>query len=86
MQLNRTHQLLVYANDVNLLGDSMGTVKKNTNTFNYWVMHSLLRTEVSIYIDHKHFDASKKVGLEVNAKEINMNCCPNIRMLGKIMK
>jgi hypothetical protein len=28
--LNGTHQLLVYADDVNLLGDSVNTVKENS--------------------------------------------------------
>jgi hypothetical protein len=31
MKLNGAHQLLVYADDVNLLGDIIDTIKKHTN-------------------------------------------------------
>jgi hypothetical protein len=31
LKLSRTHQLLVYTDDVNLLGDNTYTIKKNIN-------------------------------------------------------
>jgi hypothetical protein len=31
LEVNGTHQLLVYANDINLLDDSVNTTKENTN-------------------------------------------------------
>jgi hypothetical protein len=48
LKLNETHQLLVHADRVNLLGDNLGTIKKNTETLS---------------------DASKEVGLEINADQ-----------------
>jgi hypothetical protein len=33
LKLNRTHQLLVYAGDTNILGGRVHTIRKNTETF-----------------------------------------------------
>jgi hypothetical protein len=48
LESNGTHQLLVYANDIKLLGENINIIKKITETLT---------------------DASKKVGLEVNAEK-----------------
>jgi hypothetical protein len=34
LKLNGLHQLLVYADDLNLLGDNICTIKKSTQNFN----------------------------------------------------
>jgi hypothetical protein len=34
LKLSGTHQLLVYADNVNLLGDNIDTTKKNTESLN----------------------------------------------------
>jgi hypothetical protein len=36
LKLNGTHQLLAYADDVNLLGDNIDTIKKITQTLIGW--------------------------------------------------
>jgi hypothetical protein len=35
LKLNGTHQFVAYADDVKLLGDNIGTIKKNTETLIY---------------------------------------------------
>jgi hypothetical protein len=35
LKLNGTHQLLVYTDDVNLLGDNTDTIKKHTHTLTH---------------------------------------------------
>jgi hypothetical protein len=48
LKLNGTHQVLSYADDVNLLGNNIDTIKENMETL---------------------IDASKEVGLEINAEK-----------------
>jgi hypothetical protein len=52
-ETNGIYQLLVYADDMNLLGGNIYSIKKNTLTLT---------------------DASKEVGLEVNAEKTACKC------------
>jgi hypothetical protein len=61
LKLNGTHQLLVYADDVNLLVHNIDAIKKNME-----------------------IDASKEVGLEINAEKLGICCCLVTRMQGKV--
>jgi hypothetical protein len=64
LKLRGAHQLLVYDDDVNILGDNVDTIKKNKQTL---------------------IEASKEVGLEVNAKKTKYMLLSCHRMQGKIM-
>jgi hypothetical protein len=59
LELNGRHQLLVYADHVNLLGGSVNTMKENSETF---------------------LEASRDIGLEINAEKTRQEKMKNIRM------
>jgi hypothetical protein len=60
--LDATYQLLAYADDVNLLGDNIDTIKKTPQT---------------------SIDASKEVGLEVNAEKTKYMLPPRHQNAGQ---
>jgi hypothetical protein len=71
VKLNGTQQLLVYADDVNILGGSIhtikggsiDTIKKNTEAFEA---------------------AGKKIGLEITLRKLSMRSCLDTSMQDKI--
>jgi hypothetical protein len=44
LKLNETHQLLVYDDDVNLLGDNIDSVKKNRGT----LIHAIKEVDLEV--------------------------------------
>jgi hypothetical protein len=52
VELNGTHQLLVYADEINLLGDIVNTIKKSSDALNgarYELSREVNAEKLSIY-------------------------------------
>jgi hypothetical protein len=63
LKLNGTHQLLAYADDVNLLGDNIDTIKKNTGTLIDATEGVLLQCSGGRYVmNTASFPSEKKSG------------------------
>jgi hypothetical protein len=50
LKLNGTHQLLVYADDVNLLGNNIDTIMKNAETVIYAIMGASKHRKSEVYV------------------------------------
>jgi archaellum component FlaC len=72
LELDWTHQLLVYADDVKLLGDSINTIKQNTETLSEAIRDIGLEIFFFFFLIFlMPFEASdpRSNGLEINAEK-----------------
>jgi hypothetical protein len=66
VKLNETHQLLAYADDVNLLGDSIDTINKNTETVTdvskeFGVKINVEKTKYMLLSLHQNVDRNRDI-------------------------
>jgi hypothetical protein len=81
LKLNGTHQLLAYANDVNLLGDNIGTINKNTDI----LIDASKEVGLEINIEKtkymllsRHQNAGQNLDMKVAADHLKMCLCSYI--------
>jgi hypothetical protein len=82
LKLNGTHQLLAYADDVNLLGDNIDTIKKNTGTLTDASKEVGLKINVekTVYVAISSQECRSKSG-HINSKQI-VGKCVTVQLFG----
>jgi hypothetical protein len=76
LKLNGTHQLLAYADDVNLLGDNIDTIKKNTETLidaSKEVGREICVEKTKYMLLSRHQNVDRKSGHK-NIKQVVLKC------------
>jgi hypothetical protein len=76
--LNGTHQLLAYADDVNLLGDNIYTIKENTETLIGVSKEAGLEINVNVVISSPEYRS--KCGHK-NSEHIRLKICQSSNIL-----
>jgi hypothetical protein len=75
LKLNGTHQLLAYANDVNLLGDTIDTIKKNMETLiddskGGWFRNKCRENQVMLLSRHQNVGQNWDIKMAKRSSEI----------------
>jgi len=66
LKLNSTHQLLIYADDVNILGGSIHTIKKNTEVL------AVVIKEIGLEVPADKIEVKRQLGRHRRRREYNI--------------